>query len=183
MSNKKFKSVEVKTPAGPRILQFRFGENSSKDSSSPLNTCEYDCVYQKVCKLLPDPENPDDFAHLRFCDFCTRIGDTADTEEGRELRKYVPVPGEIENQLGDIFPRILEIVQEKNPIVYLSDVIDCVCEFQCDMYDAEHSQCGAGNSMCLLQDLFMKKVCSPGQPVVIKKLETDRPTDGKSEKA
>ena len=178
----KIRSVEVNTPFGKRTLQYMFGERSV-NSDKPITTCEGDCVYERVCSLLPDPERPNEFKRWRFCDFCTRIGDMADnTDGGQELKRMCPVPGTLENELGDIYPRILEVVQEKNPIVYLSDVIDSICEFQCDMYDKEHSQCGKGNSLCLLQDLFLKgrHLAPDGMPVV-KKLDTDRDQSGDKE--
>lgn len=179
---KKYKTVEVMTSKGPRLLQYMYGERSAS-ADQPINTCEADCQYFKVCRLLPDPENLDAYDRYRFCDFCGRKGDLAQTEEDREIRKMVPVPGCLENELGDVMPKILEVVKEKNPLVYLSDVIDSVCEFQCDMYDPQHSQCGAGNSMCLLQDLFIKAKCKndPTQPC--RRLDTDRDVTGESEKS
>lgn len=179
--SKKYRSVEVNTPKGPRTLQYMYGENSG-NSDKPINTCQADCIYEKVCKLLPDPERSEEFTKYRFCDFCTRIGDNADTDEGRELRKMVPVPGCLENELGDVFPRIIEVIQEKNPIIYLSDVIDCVCGYQCEFYDKDHSQCGKGNSLCLLQDLFFKGNSLKERNQPVRKLDTSRDITGESEK-
>lgn len=177
----KYKSVKVETPQGERTLQYKCGERFLK-SETPVNICEADCSYYKVCRLLPDPTKPKDFKDFRFCDFCTRVAENASTDEEREIRHMVPVPGTIENELGDIYPRILDVILEKNPMIYLSDVIDCICEFNCDMYDENHSQCGAGNSMCLLQDLFIKaKNRKQDTSIYVKKLDTDRDESGEDE--
>lgn len=156
---RKLRRVEVPTPNGTKKITYGFGQNGGKADNEEINVCATDCTYYNLCRWLPDPEHQDDFENWRFCDFCTRKGDEAETEEEREIRRMVPLPGELENVLGENgVPRVLSVIAKKNPIVYLNDVIDNVCDKICDMYDPEHSSCGCNNPMCILQDLFPKTI-------------------------
>lgn len=153
---KKFKRVEINTPDGPKYLTYHLGENSIRPEEE-ISVCEVDCTYHNVCRWLPDPERLDDYDHFRFCDCCTRKGDLAETEEDREIRRMCPLPGEIENVLGELGnPKIIDIILQKNPMIYISDVIDGICADSCDMYTPEHTNCTKDNPMCFLQDLFSK---------------------------
>lgn len=182
MDNKKIKIVKVITPAGERRLTYEYGEISA-NSPEPVMICETECPYYRCCRLFPNPEDPNDFKNSRFANFCVRLADRIEEgEDYRDIRNYHPQAGTIENELGDIFPRILEVIQEENPIVRVSDVIDSVCKFQCDMWDEKHSQCGEGNAMCLLSDLFEKgrRIVPKNSPVF--QLDTKRDISGKKEK-
>lgn len=152
---KKFKTVEVKTPKGTFKLQFKPGERfHNKQKEEEVSICDLDCPYSKLCGILPDPENMD-HPEMRFCDLCTRVGDLAETAEDKEIRYCHPVEGTIENELGDVFPQILEIIKEKNPLLRLDTVIDRICPGMCAEYNKEHTNCGCKNALCIMSDLFL----------------------------
>ena len=115
--------------------------------------CDSICPYgEKICSRLPDPEFPDKPTE-RFCDFCTRLGEI----EGQEFcNNMVPVEGEIERVFPD-FPDIIKVLEEENPLVKISDVIDEVCKGGCDMYSPDHSNCSSKNQLCILKGLLRSK--------------------------
>ena len=167
---KKLKTVKVQTPKGTVELQFRPGErflNQSQDET--ISICDLDCPYAKICGHLPDPEYPDE---LKFNDLCTRIGDVAETQEDMDIKYYHPVEGTIENELGEIFPEILEVIKEKNPLFRLDTIIDRICPGMCEDYNREHTNCGKKNILCILTDLFIGPQKEADGPV--KLYETDR---------
>lgn len=172
---KKLKTVKAKTPKGTFELQFRPGERFlNQKEESEVSICDLDCPYAKICGILPDPEYPDK-EELRFSDFCTRIGDIAETQEDMEIKFYHPMEGTIENELGEIFPEILEIVKEKNPLFRLDTIIDRICPGMCGDYCKEHTNCGKKNILCILTDLFMGPEKEADGP--INTYDTDRKED------
>lgn len=169
---KKIKSVEVKTPKGTFRLQFRPGERFfNQTDDSEVSLCDLDCPYGKICAILPNPKYPDK-PELRFCDFCGELGDIAETQEDKEIKYYCPMEGTIENELGEVFPEILEIIKEKNPIFRLDTIIDRICPGMCGDYCKEHTFCGKKNALCILTDLFEGPQPKADGPVSL--YDTDR---------
>lgn len=174
---KKYKTVEVKTQKGTFRLQFKPGERFyNKQDSGEVSICDIDCPYCKICGILPDPEYMDK-PEMRFCDFCTRIGDHVETQEEKEIRFYHPVEGTIENELGEFFPEILEIVVEKNPLFRLDTIIDRVCPGMCSEYNPQHSNCGKRNALCILTDLFTGPIPKESYDNPVNMYDTDREED------
>lgn len=153
---KKLRKVLVKTPKGDRWFTMRPVTDELDDGEI---YCDTVCPYGgEICTRLPDPRNPSN-PEVRFTDFCNSLGDSDEehgVEEDIELKKTVPLDGEIERVFPD-FPDIIKIVNEENPLVRLGDVIDSVCEGGCEYYCPDHSKCNSSNSLCVLKELLKDK--------------------------
>lgn len=140
--------VKVSTPKGDRYLMFQPFDDTEKMEKLP---CESVCPYGiKVCEAMPDPRDPSNKAKC-FANWCTELGREADQD--KILVRSVPAAGTIESSLGD-FKEIYQALLEKNPMVRLTEVIDCVCSGGCDMYNESHSNCNHENKFCILRNLF-----------------------------
>ena len=180
------KRVKVDTPKGERYLTFRHVQSLiTKDGENKVVgvDCDKQCPYGKICEFFPDPRHLGD-KNYAFCDFCADSGKDIDAEgaDGSlhtdELKAYVPEERTIENNLGDVFPEITDIIQEKNPLIRLSTVIDGVCEGLCSMYNKEHTECNVCNGLCLLHGLFtgIRKENEEGD-IVENMYDTDRESE------
>ena len=121
--------------------------------------CETRCPYSKICKLLPDPREPEGTKKVGydgFLNFCGDLGTVqADGEkQDAELAHYVPAEGSIEATFED-FPDIIKIAIQANPSVKIQDVIAHACKDWCPDYTEDYANCNSGNMTCMLKGLFM----------------------------
>lgn len=150
----KNKLITVKTPFGDRrILYTQNGDSTEKN----VLVCR-ECSYNKVCKFIRDPRDPEN-KEKTFIDFCSSIQED-DMEnlppEEDSISTYFPERGAIEDALGKDFPDILKTVIDENPRVYVEDVIEEVCKGWCDDYTPERTNCNCNNMSCILRSLFLK---------------------------
>lgn len=155
--------VTVETPKGKKRILY----TKTEDSGLVCN----DCPYNRVCKLIKDPRNPED-PEKTYVDFCAGLelkDFTPEPEESSEdsITMYHPVKGAIEDGLGKDYPDIIKTVIDSDPRVYVSDIIEEVCKGWCDEYTPERTHCNCNNMSCILRSLFLS----------VKK-ETEKPNEG-----
>lgn len=176
------KRIEVDTPKGKRYLTYCHVQAlTTEDGQNKVVgvDCDKQCPYGKICEHFPDPRHIGDERYA-FCDFCADSGKdlekegTDNTENLDELKYYIPEEGTIENNLGDVFPSITDIILEKNPLCRVDTVIDSVCDGVCSMYNKAHSECKFENSMCLLRNLFTGPKKATEDNLVDNAYKTDR---------
>lgn len=144
---KRVKTIKVETSLGERNLSFYLEKREGDDSSM---SCKY-CPYLNVCNELPHPEA----SHKgeAFTDFCWQISTGIEKKQLVE-GDYLPMPGTIEENLGDVADPFKKLATDNNRYVKLSKVIDSVCADVCPVYNPEHSECSGRVSFCVLHSIL-----------------------------
>lgn len=143
----KLKTVKLDVNGKTRKLVFK----KINDPEGGKETCSSVCSYYKTCRFMKDPRNLNDPLGS-FTDFC---GDAVD-EKGEDLDTWIPVPGTIEENLGDVNDVFQNII-EKSPCVTINRVIEVSCKDFCDKYTEDHKNCNCNNSLCIIKKLFIEE--------------------------
>ena len=155
---KKRKLVKFQTAKGERTMLMEPVVNLTGPEEV---ICESRCPYSKICKLLPDPRQPEGEAKIGydgFLNFCGDLGtpQSEGEEQDSELQNYVPAEGSIEATFED-FPDIFKIAIQANPVVRVKDVIEHACKGWCPDWSEDYKNCNSSNMTCILRGLFVNQ--------------------------
>ena len=130
-------------------------EENEENSRRLFLSCQL-CPYNKVCELIPNPDDPKD-GDGSLAEFCSDnlVCDSDETfpdSNGREY-DYIPVEGTWENNFPDLF--LMKNLVKRDPLVRLSEVVNSVCADWCGSYKSDMSGC-KNEDICILKRLFEK---------------------------
>lgn len=176
---KKRRLVKFQTPKGEKALLMEPVVNISGPEEV---ICETRCPYSKICKLMPDPRDPEGSQKLGFDGFLNFCGDLGTAQLNGEndeqakgdvdLANYVPAPGSIEDTFED-FPGIFNVAIQANPIVRVKDVIEHACKGWCPDWSEDYHNCNSGNMTCILRNLFINQKAVENSMAHLKEFEAD----------
>lgn len=150
----KFKKTKIETSKGSRNIYFK----GNYDHSEEILECAKYCTYADVCQKLKYPSSDESHKDEDFSDFCSDINFAKSEDETSVDVCWIPVPGTLEENLGDVIKEFVKPEEKDNKIlekcVRIDAVIDSSCDGFCSKYQKDHKNCNCGNSLCILKSLF-----------------------------
>ena len=139
---------------------FKFGFRPITGLQPDELVCDKICPLNNICDKIEDPRNRGN-AEFNFNDFCLAAGDSdrpaEDILNDETIENLMPVMEDVAKYLEENNQDLYQELIKDNPLVKLSDVIDCVCGpdgYSCSMYNQEHTNCTSKNGLCVLKSMF-----------------------------